>query len=300
MKNSKINFIAVTTCLIIATMTSCGDSVKDDVNNDINKLVQEETDKAHVTKINGRTFSIPSPIQTAQLIQNSGAQYNNEYLHNPNEVSKYSTRIQKGLNLGVYGADLAYVNLYSQTQDAIAFLGCCKKLAEDLGVSGAFTEDLLKKFEKNLGNTDSLLHLASSAFQLTDEYLQSNENNDVGSLVLAGGWLEALYFSTEVYKNNPTEELKQRIAEQKFSINNLVKLLEMYSNGEDYGDLIASLTELSEIFEKLDVNYEYAKPEIDEENKIAIINSTTSIQISDEQIAEITSKVSSIRKNITE
>lgn len=299
MNAKKLHTISFLVCALLFSLSSCtGDGNKG--NDEIDDVVGSNTDPSHVTKINGRLFSIPSPVQTAHLIQNSGAKYNSKLLHNPNEVARYSTKVQRGLNLGVYGADLGYVNMYSQTQDAVVYLGACKKLADDLGVSGAFSPELMKKFETHLGQTDSLLLFAGEAFRITDEFLQTNENNDVGSLVLAGGWIESLHFATNVYKTSPTDALKQRIGEQKFSIINLIKLLEAYSNGEDYGDLIESLYDLSSVFEKVEVNYEYAKPEIDTEKKLAVINSSTSISISEEQITEITQKVDNIRRNITE
>ncbi len=264
-----------------------GDSTKTNVED--GKLVQLGGNKL---------FSIPSPIQTAFLIQSSGAAYNKSLLNNTASASKYSTDIQKSLNLGVYGADLAYINLYEQTQDAISYLNSCKKLADDLGVMNAFTPAFQKKFEKNLGNKDSLLGIVSDAYKSIDVYLQKNQNNDVGSMILAGGWIEALYFSTNVYKTNPTNELKKRIGEQKFSIINLIKLLETYSNNGDIDEVINPLRDLSDSFEKVEISYEYAKPEVLKDKKMSIIKSKTEIKISDELIKEITQKISTLRNNI--
>lgn len=284
--------------LISVWIMSCGDGSQNGANQigeDTAKTAAEET---RLLQLGNRLFSIPSPVQTAMTIQSTGASYNKNLLNASSSYSKYSTNVARSLNLGVYGADLGYVNLYEQTQDGIAYLNACKKLSDELGVSGAFDEAFQKKFQKNLGNKDSLLNIVSDAYKLIDVYLQNNHNNDIGALVLAGGWVESLYFATSVYKTNPSEGLKKRIAEQKFSIVNLIKLLEVYSNGDDFKDLLAQLNDLNDSFDKVEIQYEYAKPEIKADKKLTIINSKTEAKISKELLDEISTKIATLRNSI--
>ncbi len=257
-----------------------------------------DTTDSRIVSLGNRLFSIPSPIQTAYLIQSSGVSYNKNILNNPSFSSKYSTKVSKSLNLGIYGADLGYVNLYEQTQDAITYLNACKKISDDLGITTAFTPEFQKKFEKNLGNKDSLLSIVSDAYKLIDVYLQNNQNNDLGSLILAGGWIESLYFATTAYKTNSNEELKNRIGEQKYSLINLIKLLEMYANGEDFEDLLGKLRDLNDSFDKVEIEYIYAKPETQKDKKLTILNNKTEVKITKELIDEITLKITSIRNDI--
>ena len=112
--------------------------------------------------VDGKIFSIPSPIQTAMLIKRSGANYNKAYLNPADKVNGYSMQMQKALNLGVFGADLGYVTMYDQNQDAIAFFQAAQKLAEDLGVSGAFDKALIQRFKANIGKQDSMLNLVAT------------------------------------------------------------------------------------------------------------------------------------------
>src|SRR5690606_32774988 len=150
--------------------------------------------QSQLMEIDGKVFSIPSPIQTASLIKNLGTNYNKEMLNIPSNVTKYSTNFKKALNLGLYGADLGYVTLYEQTQDAISFLTAIKSIGDDLGVSSAFDMELVQRFEKNIGHQDSILALVSDAYKSSDRYLKNSQQNDIGGLILAGGWIESLYF----------------------------------------------------------------------------------------------------------
>ena len=109
--------------------------------------------------------SVPSPVQTAFLISGVGSNYDVTLLNKPTKVGLYSTSFQKAINLGIYGADLGYVTIYDQTQDAIGYLTVVKKISNDLGIDGAFDMALLERFEKNLGVKDSLLVLVFRDWQ---------------------------------------------------------------------------------------------------------------------------------------
>lgn len=272
----------------------CGSGTKD-----TDDLPPVDSTQSAIINVNGEIFSIPSPIQTAFLIKNSGASYSKDILNAANKSAQYSTNFSKALNLGIYGADLGYVTIYDQTQDAIGYLNAAKKLADELGVSGAFDTQTLERFQKNLGNKDSMLVLVGVAYRSSDAYLKNNDRSDVSGLVLAGGWIESLYFATNVYKTKPNEDVKHRIAEQKSSLQSLIKLLTQYYSQPEYTEFIDNLNDLSTVFDGVEFKYSYEKPTTDAEKKITTINSKTDVKITPEQIESITQKVKSIRSLIT-
>lgn len=254
--------------------------------------------ESNLLEIEGQLFSIPSPVQTALLIKEVGSNFDASILNDPKSYSNYSTGFQKAINLGIYGADLGYVTIYEQTQDALSYFASVKKLGDELGVTAAFDMTLAERFEKNLSDKDSLLSLVSDAFKASDSYLKNNKRNDIGGLILTGGWIESLYFSTIVAKQSSNDDIITRIGAQKSTANNLVKLLMPYYSKQEYKMLIDQLQELNAIFEGIEVEYTYNKPEVDVENKLTTITSTTDIRITDEQLEAITSLVSSIRNNL--
>lgn len=258
----------------------------------------DSTGTTTILNVNGEIFSIPSPIQTAFLIKGSGAAYSKDILNAANKSSDYSTNFSKALNLGIYGADLGYVTIYDQTQDAIGYLNAAKKLADELGVSGAFDANTIERFSKNLGNKDSMLVLVGVAYRSSDAYLKNNDRSDVSGLVLAGGWLESLHFATNVYKTKPNEEVKRRIAEQKSSLQSLIKLLNQFYSQPEYTEFIDNLNDLSTVFDGVEFKYTYEKPSTDAEKKVTTVNSKSEVKITPEQIESITQKVKSIRTQI--
>ena len=257
-----------------------------------------DSTQSTILNVNGEIFSIPSPIQTAFLIKSTGAAYDKKILNPANKSAGYSTNFSKGVNLGIYGADLGYVTIYDQNQDAIGYLNSAKKLADELGVSGAFSPKTIERFQKNLGKQDSMLVLVGDAYRSSDTYLKNNDRNDVSGLVLAGGWIESLYFATNVYKTKATEDVKRRIAEQKSSLQSLIKLLKQYYSQPEYTEFVDNLEDLSTVYDGISFKYMYEKPTIDPANKMTIINSKSEVKITPEQIETITQKIKTIRNQV--
>ncbi|MGB0882713.1 MAG: hypothetical protein ACPGSO_07140 [Vicingaceae bacterium] len=292
------NFKAQVFALSALAIFALGCGGDEPAEDQIEAPIEESNSDTKLMEIDGKVFSIPSPIQTAILVKKSGTNYNKDILNEPSRVTNYSTNFKKAINLGIYGADLGYVTMYDQTQDAISFLTAVKSIADDLGVSSAFDLELVERFEKNIGNQDSLLSLVSGAYKASDRYLKDNEQNDVGGLILAGGWIESLYFATNAVEMTGNADIKQRIAEQKTTVYNLIKLLTPYYNKPEFTPLVDDLMELNEIYEQVEYNYTFVKPTVDAANKTTTINSTTTVKISEEQLKLISEKIMKMRIGI--
>jgi hypothetical protein len=279
----------------VALFAACKDDNEKDSGENIIEV--PDTIKNTVVNVNGELFSVPSPIQTALLIQKSGVTYDKSILHAANKVNTYSTDYLRALNLGIYGADLGYVSLYNQTQDAIGYLGALKQLADKLGVSAAFDAATMKRIEGNITNKDSMLVLVGIAYRSSDAFLKNNQRHDVSSLILTGGWIESMHFSVSAYKAKGTNDLKWRIAEQKQALGSLIKILSSYQ-GEEVQALTTQLNDLSKIYEGITFKYNFVEPTHDSLKKVTYINSTTEVMVSEEQITQIAAKIAEIRTKI--
>lgn len=299
MKYNSLTIKKLFLSLIASSFLLVGCSGDDEIETtEDNETEKVDSAKTTLLTVNGEIFSIPSPIQTAILIKQVGASYDNKILNDPKKYNNYSTKFQKALNLGVYGADLGYVTMYEQTQDAIGYLASVRKLADELGVSGAFDFSLVDRFEKNMGNKDTILALVSDAYRASDSYLKNNERDDLGALVLAGGWVESMHFATNVANTTKNEEMIKRIGEQKKTVENLIKLLSPYYNNAEFTPFIDSLIDLASVFDNIKFIYIYEKPTTDVENKITTINSKSEVSISEEQLKTISEKIAKIRNSI--
>ncbi|MCA0429684.1 MAG: hypothetical protein LCH32_04210 [Bacteroidetes bacterium] len=299
MINKGILSMSLATILSSAIFVGCngGDDKPDDKKDDL--VETPDTIKTTQFNFSGELFSVPSPIQTALLIQKSGVTYDKNILLSSSNVNKFSTDYSRSLNLGIYGADLGYVSLYNQTQDALSYLGAVKQLADKLGISAAFDASTMERIQKNVTNKDSMMVLVGIAYRSSDAYLKNNQRSDVSSLVLAGGWIESLYFSVNAFKSKPNEEIKRRIAEQKQTLTSLIKILGMNTGNADVVELTKQLTDLSKVYEGVILKYNFVEPTTDTVKKVTYINSTSDVTITDEQLTQISTKIVEIRNNIT-
>src|SRR5690606_33392438 len=100
---------------------------------------------------------IPSPLEISVLLKESGRKYDVGILNDPNNLSKYNTNYKRALNLGVYGTDLGYTNIYEQNQDGLKYIASIKSLADGLNIGQFFDVETIGRLAANSRNLDSLL-----------------------------------------------------------------------------------------------------------------------------------------------
>ena len=101
--------------------------------------------------------------------------------------------------------------------------------------------------------------------------------------------------------NNPDHgELKEKIGEQKITLEQILLLFSFYENDENMASLLTDLKELEAAFNKINITYTYKESSMEVVDGVAVIkdNSTTTIEITDEDVRNIMSKTNSIRNKI--
>src|SRR6187401_1869103 len=123
--------------------------------------------------INAILDQIPSPLEISVLLKHSGSKYDLSVLNDSDNLSKYNSNFKKALNLGVYGTDLGYTNIYEKNQDGIDYIRSIKSLADDLNIGQFFDVQTIGKLAANSKNLDSLVLLTTLNFNHINHYLQS-------------------------------------------------------------------------------------------------------------------------------
>jgi hypothetical protein len=255
--------------------------------------VQDARDNA--AKVQDIFYAVPSPMEMASMLKKVGATYDAGLLNDVKNVHEYTTARSQALNLGIYGADLSYTSVFNQNQESIIYLSCAKKLADNLGVTKAFSDETIERIETNVDNRDSLLNIVSETYYMLDAYLKENGRDHVSALVIAAGWIEGLYISTSIAmsEESPSDLLLSRIADQKLSLNNLVSLVEAYNSDNQIDDIVADLKTIEAAFDAVQV--ERGGPATGGDADVNVIGKTTKSTISPETLEEITKVVAEIR-----
>lgn len=246
---------------------------------------------------------IPSPLEISVLLKEAGKKYNSSYLNSPDNLPKYNSNFKKALNLGIYGTDLGYTNIYEQNQDGVKYISSIKSLADGLNIGQFFDIETIGRLATNSKNLDSLLLITTQNFNSINHYLQTQGRANLSVLLLTGGWLEAVHITCNVAANDPTnKELQEKIGEQKVILENIMLLLSFYQEiDQNMASLLNDMKQLQAAFEKVNITYTYKESSFEIVDGVMVIkdNSTTTIDITLEDIDSIRSITSSIRTKIT-
>jgi len=285
--------------LILSFLFVSCDNEKED-NNEEEQIDSSIRENPTLVKVNNRLFSVPSPFQVAILVKDNKIPFNKSLLNPERNQINYTTSFKQALNLGIYGADLSYLNIYEQLPDVASYFAVVKVLSNELGITSTVDEKTLRRIEENSSNKDSLLTILSSMYRDADAFLFNNDRNEIGLLILSGGWIESLYIMTQTLNKYKNQEIINRIGDQKYPLDNLIELLRPYYGklSDDFDTYLEELVDLATVFDGVVIEYKYVEPEVDVENKITIIKSTTKTIINEYQLTEITKSINKIRNKI--
>lgn len=256
----------------------------------------------HSKRVKKIFYNVPSPIEMATVLHESGALYKPEILLSYKVENKYVNVPKQALILGVYGSDLSYVRLFDQIQQSINYLSSIKKLTEELNIPEEQGSFIVSRLENNMDNRDSLLQIVSETYSSADTYLKESERGNTATLIVLGGWIEALYISTNIveFDNAKNKSVINRIGEQKYSLNNLIELIKAYPNDIELKEYLPLMNDLRTKFDLVDIQYEKGDVVTDKNKKLTTINSTATVNIDKSCFEEIRKTISDIRKKIIE
>ena len=244
-------------------------------------------------------YSLPSPLETAMLIKNAGAEYD-EMLMNPTEnTGRYITSKSKALNLGIYSTDLSYASLFDQTQATLNYIEAAKEMADGLNILDAIDEATIQRLEEHINNRDVIIDIISETLMNSSSYLKENGLEATASVVLVGGWVEGLYIATHLVNDEYLKgnKLVERIADQKLSLDIMISLLEQSSENQDAREVLADVRDLKAIFDKITIEQGEVTVEEDPESEITTLKSESSIEVPRDVFRELRSKVQEIRRS---
>ena len=261
---------------------------------------QESRDK--IARIQKIFYTLPSPLELTYLFKKEGVAYHQEKLHDISRRSDYSLKVKKALNLGIYGADLSYAGLFGKHQDAIEYYTTTQLMAEDLGIGQTFQKEFISRLEKNANNKDTLLQVISEFFLDNDSYLKNQNQQDISTYILAGGWIEGLYLGTQMADENTNSNgLREIIASQRFSLDNLIILIENLNTKDGSEALLASIKKIDSHFKTMKVNDAKNKTSAKNEKGVLKVTSKTDTAVlTDSSFNFIKEEVAAIRSKIIE
>ncbi len=262
--------------------------------------VQPESDSlsnAKLDELKKIFFSIPSPMQMTELIEAKGYQFELDKLVPAANADKYVGESRQAMMLGIYGTDLGYASLFKQKQTVTEYFAASQKIARELHLDHIMNSTLIDRFDKNKDNRDSTINIFSEVYADMNDNLKEKKRYDIAALVIAGGWLEALHLTSQ-YTADGTEEIRQRIAEQKYSLNNLLNYLDKFGDRASINEVKADLTRLKDGFNSVAENKGKTTTGKDKSGT-TIIGTTTKIVMDDATLNNVITITAELRAKYT-
>ena len=237
--------------------------------------------------------AVPSPIETALLLERSGIRFDAEALNPIDKAMGYTTTEAQAVNLGIYAGDLSYSVIFNQNQQSVDYLNTCRRLCDGLGVGDIIDADLIARADNNRDVRDSLVHIVTETFYELNARFRENGMEEVSGLMAAGGWIEGLYLGTRNLSSS-TEDLKLRIAEQKMTLDNLLGLVDSYPPTEALTNMKKVLNSVEAAYANITITENEAAAKAAEDGTV-VISGGPSVQYDDAALEEIAASVAKIR-----
>jgi hypothetical protein len=300
MKHIK-SIIIIASISAFALACSSESNKNDDKAEELQDITVDEDNEQFKNEFKSAIEELPSPLEISQFISSTGAAYMAEVLNPYTNVENYSsTNHKKALNLGVYAADLGYSCVYYNVPDVLQFMNASKRLSEELGITGAFGQEKIAKFEQSVTDRDSLIKVVTENIYMADNLLIQNDKLDIATLVLAGSWVEGLYISTSIVKNYPRDIPEEfvlqilnpiitEISNQGNTLEILLEIMNKFPDNQHISELVVKLQELKAVYSQIE-----SAPAAEEVNDMGV----EAPALDKESLGNITKKITSIRSQI--
>lgn len=223
-------------------------------------------------------FMPPSPIQIASILKKANMNYEEGLTNKFSNSKLYSTKFKQTINFGVYACDLAYCVTNDKFAEASKYLKVSKEMASKIGLESIFLSDnLVERFEKNVGNQDSIMSILFDIQIMTDDYIQDNDLIDLSVIYFTGAWVEGMNIGTHTILGNNDHKISVLLSEQMTIARSLIKGLRAVEyQTDDLIDLTDHIEEVVDAYHNLwsvkqeGENIEYLDVELKHEEAVSI------------------------------
>ncbi len=219
------------------------------------QVTVNQTDTVNLaTSINKIYYSLPSPLEIANVIESRKIEFFSSSLYPTSEVLKFQTDDSKSIALGIYSADLSFCVVFSQQQLALEYFDVIKQLATDLDLVTVLTDSVMNLIEQNLNNIYELQRIVGQILFKVDAILEESQRRNYALLSIYSGWVESFYLTISFGQNTQDDSVRNNIyhiiADEYLVINNIINMLQASSLKEKQ-QLISYTQEMKEYLKKL-------------------------------------------------
>lgn len=296
--NTMNKVVLLSSAMLTFAVISCGGNETNEIEAQIPK---PDTETVAISKeeIQELIASFPTPVETALIIKGSNHELKAEELLPNAAKDKFVSSYQQALALGGYAADMGFLNMYERVDIIPDYLKMVRSMAKELHLITFFDFDNLIELSKQSENIDELILSTTESFNQMEDYLREQGRDEISLMIVFGTWLEGAYLYANIAKDSDSEDMRNRIIEQKEFV---MQLSNLFGKSQDkyFQQLTNEINVLKSNYEKVGIEYVYNEPTMEEVDGQLIItdNTETIITASKEDVDSIIAETINLRNKL--
>ena len=255
-------------------------------------------DSESLDSLKNLTYLVLSPNEMLSDILTDVKSLNTEIVNPKNNAVKYINAKHQAMNLGVYIADFAYLNLTQNRTNALEYFKVIRDLAQKNNIYGCFDQAIFDRIQDNLANSDSLISISQEMYYNMSDILENSNRPKVYALISSGALVESLYLTVmNVTKYADYEPLARKLFEQEKVIQNLNSFISIYKDDPDIKSVYDQLQNLKKIMGQAERKSIKRKVIRDKNNHLEV-KGGEDIMVTEKSFDEFRDKVIIIRNDI--
>ena len=253
-----------------------------------------QLDKADVK--NEIFYGLLTPVEITAIFSRMGIQYEKAALNPTTNNDLYTSNSKASINLGIYGVDFGYIKMFGIGQQMIDYILTIKDMSNKLGIPDKYLMDPITRLENDMSSPDTILALVNKSYTDIENHLRKEGRESTAGLMLMGGWVEALYLTTQLLYNaeKPDAEVVEKIAQQKYTLTSLLSFMKNYYDDPVVVYYTKKLIFLKRYFDTFDIYFKKGDIEINKSRQV-LLASGSETNITLEILTKIKDYVAKLR-----
>ncbi len=280
------------------SLTLCKSAKNDQAGKSSEMEEDFEKSLAYIEQIKKVFYLIPSPAEMLSVMNIGGLDFDGSLLNPTSNIDRYFDSESRTLNVGVYITDLAFASIFGRHEESVEYLEAVQYLSKQARVEGAISEELIERAKGNVQDLDTLFSISNEAFVNMIMFCEESNRSNTMILITAGAFIESLYLAISLVGSSAEAEyLVQHLADQRYSIDNLLAFARTLSDDPNVAGILTDLKPLEEIYKGMEQSSGQTRVKKEGTGKL-VIGGGRQPTLSQEEFEKLKEAVSDIRRKI--
>lgn len=167
--------------------------------------------------------SLNNPSEVADRLMPGLTGFDSTMLSDPEQFYRHAnSNVSAAANLGVYISDLNYCILFKQPAQTKKYFKAAYELSKAIQIEKGILEFLMKRYETNIEQSDSVKLVVNQLFSQSTVGLQGTDRERLAGIAMAGSQIENIHLALTTLESFPEALTEQQTQSQKLLLNYVI------------------------------------------------------------------------------